>query len=104
MEGSIQEGDVRKGLQGGGCLRSVVIVTSRTDEGPRYQAYLRASWRERYAPLATYKGRSARKYRDIGRLFQLIRDGFRFEGAIAVYVEGDAALRRKAGLEFQPVG
>ena len=102
LEESIQEREVRSGLLQGGSLRSVVVDTTRTEDGPQYQAYLRPSWRDRHVPLATWEGRSERKYRDIGRLFRLIRDDFRFAGAIAVHLADDAALRRKPGFELQP--
>lgn len=99
MDDTIQQTEVRSGLIKGGRLRSVVVITTEDQDGPVHHPFLHPSWRDGYARLATWKGRSERKYRDLDRLVRLFRGEFSYDGRIILYRAGDAALRRLPGLE-----
>ena len=101
MAVSVQESDVHAGISEGGRISSAFVVSRETDNGREFMAYIQPSWLKYYAPLRTWRARSERTYRDLGRLFSLLRDDFDFKGPITVYLRGDPALRRKRGVQAE---
>jgi hypothetical protein len=90
----LQEGDIQAGLKSGGHVHGSFIVERRATDGPVYVVYLRTSWKRGFHALRTYRDRSDRVYRDLGRLLRLIRDEFQFQGPVTIFVAGDPELQR----------
>lgn len=90
----LQEGDIQAGLKDGGQISGSFIVERKSADGPAYVVYFRTSWKRGFHALRTYRDRSDRVYRDLGRLLRLIRDEFKFQGPVTIFVAGDPELRR----------
>lgn len=94
MATGLQEGEIREGLQGGGHLRNVLVITKVVGNGSEHLAYVRTSWQSQFLPLRTWGDKADRTYRDLDRLLGLIRDDFGYYGFIGLYMDGDPDLAR----------
>lgn len=102
----LQESDVRMGLQRGGYIRSILVVTrpTRNKQSIEHVVWVHPSWQKGYYPFCTHRGRSMRSYRDLDLLFTHCRDDWGYRGAITVRLHDDpkvaafvdAAARRAA--------
>lgn len=98
MGSGLQEGEIRQAIEDGGHIRNVLVVSRRVGDSVEYLAYLRPSWKRDLLPLRTWGDKADRTYRDLDRLLMLIRQDFRYEGVVPVYVGGDPELARYKAL------
>jgi hypothetical protein len=94
LEQGLQEGDIQAGLRQGGRILGMFVVERSLPDGAGYVAYFRTSWKRGFQVLRTYRGRSDRLYRDFDRLLRVVRDDFKYTGAITLFVAGDPDLHR----------
>jgi hypothetical protein len=95
---SLQEREIREGIQAGGTLRGVFFVARRESYGFEFMVYIRPSWNRRYLPLRTFGDRSDKTYRSFARLLELVRDDFGFSGPILLHDAKAPELSRFKGL------
>lgn len=88
----IQEGEIRSRIAAGDWLRQVFIVSVTVKGQMEHLAFVRPSWHRHFLPICTWEMRAERPYRDIDRLLRLLREEFRYRGAIPVYLESDPRL------------
>jgi hypothetical protein len=67
----------------------VFVICRGRSRGKRWVAYLRTSWTRGFLPLQTFRGRSDRAFSSLDRLVSLLRDDFRYEGEISLFMPGD---------------
>jgi hypothetical protein len=105
----LQEGEIRKGIEQGGHVRTVVIVSKCVGKHTEHLAYFLTSWKRVLLPLRVWNDMDDRTYRDLDRLLTLIRVDFGFRGGIPLYITGDPelakykALAREGGAATGPV-
>ena len=90
LAGSRHQERPPRGWQCAGRLRHL----PRQPRGKRWMAYLRTSWTRGFLPLQTYRGRSDRAFRSLDRLVSFLREDFRYEGEISLFMPGDPGLER----------
>lgn len=95
---SLQERDIRNGLQEGGTIRGVFLVARPQVEGYEFMPYIRPSWNKRYLPLRLYEDRGDKSYRNAGRFLQLLRQDFGFKGSVLIHEARAPELARFKGL------
>lgn len=95
---SFQEADIRDGVAAGGRLSGVFIICRPEERGGGWVLYLRTSWTRGYRPLRTFRDRSDRVFKDLGRLVTLVRQDFCYSGEVSLFAAGDEALRRYRSL------
>lgn len=95
---SLQEREIRAGLQAGGSIRGVFFVARRDKYGFEFLAYIKPSWHRIYLPLRTFGDKADRMYRDAGRLLLLVSEDFGFVGSIYIYKARAPELARFKGL------
>jgi hypothetical protein len=95
---SFQEADIRDGVASGGRLSGVFIICRPEERGGGWVLYLRTSWTRGYRPLRTFRDRSDRVFKDLGRLVLLVRNDFCYSDEISLFKAGDEALRRYRSL------
>ena len=93
-----EEAEIQAALRNGGRLTGFVVVDRTRGGGPEFVGYVRGSWTPGYRLLRTFRGRSDRTYKDLGRLIHLARFDFGYTPPIAVYAAGAPELRRFAGI------
>jgi hypothetical protein len=101
----LQEGEIKQGVENGGHVRNVLVVSKCVGKHVEHLAYIRLSWKRDFLPLRIWGDKSDRTYRDLDRLLMLIRTDFRYLGVIPIYIAGHSELARyKAllGLEGAP--
>jgi len=89
-----QEADIKSGLQEGGSVQAVFVICRDQPRGKRWMAYLRTSWTRGFLPLQTFRGRSDRAFRSLDRLVSFLREDFRYEGEISLFMPSDPGLKR----------
>lgn len=89
-----QEADLKGGIQAGGNVLGVFIICRTDERGRGFIPYIRTSWGRGFRPMRTYRDRSDRVFRSLDKLVGLIRDDFRYQGEISLFVAGDDGLRR----------
>lgn len=101
----LQESDIRLGLQQGGYIRNVLVVTrpNKIKQAVEYVAWVHPSWMRGFYPLCTHRGRSMRAYKDSNLLFTHVREDWGYLGGITVRLGSDpkvaafqAAVARRA--------
>ena len=90
----LQEGEIKQGLEEGGHIRNVLVVSRGEGKRTEHLAYFRPSWRRDFLPLRTWADEGDRMYRDLDRLLTLIREDFAYCGVIPLYLAGDPGLRK----------
>jgi hypothetical protein len=80
----ITHADITDKLKGDGYIRGVILEAQDDGKKPRYAAFLLVSWRKGYCVLHVHWPARPRLFRDLDRLFVLLRFEYRFEGTIAV--------------------
>ena len=76
------------------AVQAVFVICRAGSRGKRWMAYLRTSWTRGFLPLQTYRGRSDRAFRSLDRLVSFLREDFRYEGEISLFMPGDPGLQR----------
>ena len=94
MATGLQEGEIKQAIAEGGHVRSVVVISTCICTHSEHLAYLLPSWKRDLLPLRTWNNKSDRTYRDLDRLFMLLRTDFAFRGVIPVYLMGDPELAK----------
>ena len=105
--GGIQEGEIRQSMAEGGRLTGLFVVDRSAANGPDFVCYIRGSWSPGYRLLRTFRGRSARAYRDVSRLLHTARYEFDYSAPIVIYAAGAPELRRFPGVwpnDLSPYG
>ena len=90
----LQEADIRLGLQRGGSIRSIVVVTrpNKTKQSVEHVIWLHPSWQRGFLPFCTHRGRSMRSYKDLNLLDSHCRDNWRYCGGITIRLYNDAKV------------
>lgn len=94
----LQECDIRHGLEQGGYIRSLVVVTrpGKSKGSPEHVVWVHPSWLKGFYPFCTHRGRSMRAYKDLDLLFSHCRTSWDYRGGITVRLHDDPKIR-----EFQ---
>jgi len=87
----LQESDIKQGLQDGGFVRSVVVITrpNRFKKALEHVIWLHPSWLKGFYPFCTHRGRSMRSYKDLDLLVLHCRDNWNYRGGITVRLHND---------------
>ena len=90
----LQESDIRQGLQRGGYIRNILVVSR-----PRgiklaleYVLWVHPSWLRGFYPFCTHRGRSMRSYKDLNLLFAHLREDWRYGGAVTLRLHDDPRM------------
>ena len=87
----LQESDIKQGLQDGGFVRSIVVITrpNRFKKAVEHVVWLHPSWLKGFYPFCTHRGRSMRSYKDLDLLVSHCRDSWNYCGAITIRLHDD---------------
>lgn len=86
---SMAEADLRAGMDAGGRIERVVVVTRPDAAGlPEHVPYVLPSWCRGYVAISLFRGPGVRAWRDLNRLLRYLRDDMRYVLPVSVHEAG----------------
>ena len=87
----LQESDIRLGLQRGGYIRNILVVSrpNKLKHAIEYVVWVHPSWMRGFYPFCTHRGRSMRSYKDPNLFFTHCRDDWGYRGGITIRLHND---------------
>ncbi len=86
---ALAEADLRAGVDAGGRIERVVVITRRDDAGlPEHVPYFLPSWCRGYVAISLFRGPGVRTWRDLDRLLRYLRGDMGYALPVSVYEAG----------------
>ena len=99
----LQEAELRAGLQEGGQVQGLIVVSRGDGDAVEHAIYVRTSWTRGYRILRTWRDKADRTFRSLDKLFKL-PPTFGYYAPVTVYRQGCAELQRFRGVLARDLG